>query len=154
MGARGVPPKPTRLKLLEGVKPSRVNFAEPEAPKGTVICPDGVTAEVREVWDYALSNLDTMKIVSPADRDALLAYCEAVVTHRKASALLAKSPLLIQNARGAMMRNPAIAVQRDAAVIIRSFAHAFGFTPSARSEIRTGGTDFSGHNAARYLNGA
>ena len=37
------------------------------------------------------------------------------------------------------MRNPLLAVQRDAAALIRVFAREFGLTPSARSDIRMGG---------------
>lgn len=93
-----------------------------------------------------------MGIASGADRDALLCYCEAVVTHRKASALLSKTPILIKGHRG-MVRNPALSVQRDASNTIRSFAHEFGLTPSARSEIHMGGARAPQGDADRYLTG-
>jgi P27 family predicted phage terminase small subunit len=149
----GRTPKPTALKLLHGAKPSRINHDEPPVPSGLPECPEAVSAEVREVWDYALESLIVMGVATPADRDALLCFCEAVVSHRKASALMAKSPLLIQGHRGVMVRNPAITVQRDSAAAIRAFASEFGFTPSARSEIRKGGAGATdAPSAARYLN--
>jgi len=153
VGVRGKAPKPTALRLLHGDKPSRINDDEPPAPDGPLTCPDGVSDEVREVWDYTLDNLIVMGIATRADRDALLCFCEAVVTHRKASALLAKSPLLIRGHRGVLIRNPAIAIQRDAAAVVRAFAHSFGFTPSARSEIRGGAARNDGKGADRYLTG-
>ncbi len=151
MGRRGPAPKPTALRLLHGDKANRINRDEPPAPDGALECPPEVSADVRAVWDYALENLVAMGIASRADRDALLCFCEAVVTHRKASALLAKSPVLIQGHRGVLVRDPAIAMQRDAAAVIRAFAHEFGFTPSARSEIVKGGAA-NDAPAARYLN--
>lgn len=151
MGKTGPPPKPTKLRLLHGDRKDRINTDEPVPPDGSPQCPPEVSAEVRDVWDYAMTNLIAMGIATPADRDALLCFCEAVVSHRKASAVLAKSPPLIQGHRGVLVRNPMLAVQRDAAAVIRAFAHEFGFTPSARSDIRKG-SGSGAPPAARYLN--
>lgn len=153
MVKRGVAPKPTVLRLLHGDRKDRINNDEPPAPPGPLDCPDDTSPEVRAIWDYALANLIAMGVATRADRDALMCFCEAVVAHRKASALLAKSPILIAGHRGVMVRNPAISMQRDAASVIRQFASEFGFTPSARSEIRKSGAADNAPTAARYLNG-
>jgi P27 family predicted phage terminase small subunit len=153
MGKYGPRPKPTKLRVLHGDRKDRINADEPPTPEGPPECP-AASAEVREVWDHALSNLIVMGVATPADRDALLAFCEAVVMHRKASAVLARSPLLIKGYRGVLVRNPAAAMQRDAAAVIRAFAHEFGFTPSARSELRGGGRRRGdGEDAERYFTG-
>jgi P27 family predicted phage terminase small subunit len=155
MGKRGPAPKPTQLRLLHGDQSSRVNKDEPWPADGQPQCPDDASDEVRQVWDYALSQLIVMGVATPADRDALRCYCEAVVTHRKASALLARSPVIVPGAlKGAFVQNPAVRVQRDAAALVRSFAGEFGFTPSARSEIHKGEASHRGNASARYLNGA
>lgn len=139
MGKRGPAPKPTRLRLLHGDKPSRINDDEPIPEDGLPVCPETASAEVKAIWDHAITQLIVMGIATPADRDALVCYCEAVVTHRRSSALLAQSQVLLPGAiKGTIVRNPAVQIQRDAAAVIRAFAHEFGFTPSARSEIRTG----------------
>jgi P27 family predicted phage terminase small subunit len=154
MGKRGPAPKPTALRLLHGDRPARTNQDEPRPGVGPPECPDGVTSEVREVWDYTLNQLMIMGIATPADRDALLCYCEAVVSHRRASAILAKSPVLVPGvARGTVVRNPALQIQRDAALTVRVFAGQFGLTPSARSEIRKDGAGSHGPSASRYLTG-
>jgi P27 family predicted phage terminase small subunit len=152
MGKRGPRPTPTKLRLLHGDKPYRINDDEPLPGHGSPQCPNEVAPEVREVWDHALNQLIHMDVATPADRDALLCYCEAVVTHRRASAILAKSQVLVPGAvKGTVTTNPAVRVQRDAAAVIRAFAHEFGFTPSARSEIRTG-RRADAAPAARFLN--
>jgi hypothetical protein len=51
---------------------------------------------VRAVWDYTVVEVEQMSLASAADRDALLCFCEAVVAHRKASVLLARSDVLIK----------------------------------------------------------
>lgn len=153
MGKRGPAPKPTALRLLHGDQKSRINQDEPPTPEGLPQCPAEVSPDVREVWEFAMRNLVVMGVATPPDRDALLCYCEAVITHRRASAILADGSLIISGLHGGPVTNPAARLQRDAATTIRAFAREFGFTPSARSEIHQTGAS-SGPPAARYLNGA
>jgi P27 family predicted phage terminase small subunit len=87
------------------------------------------------VWDYTIEELRVMRVMSPADRDALVAYCEAVATHRRASSALAVEDLIVNTERG-YVKNPLIQIQRDAAVLMKQYAAEFGLTPRARSEIR------------------
>jgi len=122
--------------LLDGDRTSRINLDEPVARIGLPECPDDVSDDVRQVWDYTVRELVVMGIAFAADRDSLLCYCEAVVTHRRACAVMAKSAILVKGLHGGMVRNPAIQIQRDAAMQIRAFAQEFGLTPSARSTIR------------------
>lgn len=155
MGKRGPAPKPTQLRLLHGDRPARTNFDEPTPPAGLPQCPADASDDVQQVWDYTIGNLIVMGVATPADRDTLRAYCEAVVTHRKACALLARSPVIVPGTvKGAFVQNPAVRVQRDAAAMIRAYAGEFGFTPSARSEIHRGEASHRGNTSARYLNGA
>jgi P27 family predicted phage terminase small subunit len=138
MGKRGPAPQPTQLKLLHGAQPYRINRDEPIPEQGNPECPDDASDEVRAIWDYTIKQLIIMGIATKADRDALRCYCEAVVTHRKACAILAKTPILLPGpVKGTVVRNQAVIVQRDAAAAVAFFARQFGFTPSARSEIRT-----------------
>lgn len=137
MGARGQRPKPTALRVLHGDRPSRINTEEPIADDGVPVCPTTDT-EVRKIWDYTVGHLTRMGIASPADRDVLLCFCEAVLVHREASAQVAALGVLVPSGprdNGALMRNPALAVQRDSALMIARFAQHFGLSPSARSEI-------------------
>jgi len=154
MGKRGPQPKPTALRLLHGDRPARTNQDEPQPEQGDPDCPDAASREVREIWDYTLEQLIVMGVATKADRDALLCYCEAVVTHRRASAILAKSQVLVPGTlAGSIVRNPALQVQRDSAAVVRAFAREFGFTPAARSEIRTGSTRSDATGADRFLTG-
>lgn len=153
MGARGPHPKPTQLKVLQGARPNRINFDEPPAPDGVAQCPKGVSPAVREIWNYTVGQLEAMSCASPADRDALLCYCEAVVQHRRASEAVAEGGVLVRGTNGGMMRNPALAAQRDAAMMVAKFAQLFGLSPSSRSEIRHPRSASSGATADRYLTG-
>jgi len=146
MGRRGPVPRPTKLRLVEGARVDRVNQNEPIPGAMPPEAPENIAPEVRVIWDYTVGELEQMGIASSADRDSLICYCEAVVAHRKASALLAKSDVLILGIHGKPVRNPALAVQRDAAGVIRAFAQEFGLTPSGRTRIEVRSNDGEGDN--------
>lgn len=160
MGKRGPRQKPTSLRVLHGDRKDRINVNEPPARIGRPVPPYEMTDDVAEVWEYTVDQLAAMRTASPADRDALAVYCEAVALHRRASKLLAETNILVRTQRGrgagsgpAFMRNPLLQVQRDAAATIRGYAQEFGLTPSARSEINLGGASGNGLGAERLLNG-
>lgn len=146
MGKSGPAPTPTHLRLLRGDRASRINTREPTACSEPPEPPDGIADDVREIWEYTVRQLTSMRLASSADRDALLCLCEAIATHRKACAVLARSPILVKSSQGSLIRNPALAVQRDSAHAIRSLAQVFGLTPSGRSTIQMDGpTVIEGH---------
>jgi P27 family predicted phage terminase small subunit len=127
---------PTPLRLLTGDQhKNRYNTDEPAPRASGPALPAEIGDEVAEVWHRVVGELTAMGIAYAADADALRCFCEAVVVHRKASFLLARSPVLVKGTLGGMVRNPAIQVQRDAATTIRQFAAEFGLTPSSRSTI-------------------
>lgn len=139
MGKSGPAPTPTKLRLLRGeTRPSHLNTKEPIVRDVPPEAPE-MADDVREIWDYTLNELVTMKIASAADRDSLRCYCEAVVAHRKASEILAKTAVLVRGLHGTMVRNPALQIQRDAAQTVRAFAQEFGLTPSGRTRIAVEG---------------
>jgi len=137
MARRGPAPKPRALRLLDGSHMERLNDKEPIPRTLAARCPEDVAPDVRAIWDYTVAELEHMGTVHACDRDSLVAYCEAVVNHRKSSRLLARSNILVQGALGSLIVNPALRVQRDSAMLIRQFAQEFGLTPSARTRIET-----------------
>lgn len=137
MAKPGPKPRPTVLKLLHGENhQSRLNHDEPTPRPADMQEPTDATPAVLEVWRRIVPELAAMNLAYNADADALRCFCEAVVMHRKASAVLARTGVLIKGLHGGLVRNPAIQIQRDAAATIRGFAAEFGLTPSARSSIR------------------
>jgi P27 family predicted phage terminase small subunit len=133
---RGRKPAPTALKLVKGEQKSRINNDEPQPEDGVPQCPSLLPA-VREVWDYTVAQLRTMRVLTMADRDMLAAYCEAVVMHREASRIIARDGMLLHDGNGAY-KNPATLLQREAANAIKAFGTEFGLSPSARTRIKVG----------------
>lgn len=136
MGRRGPARRPTALRLIEGARPDKVNQDEPQPLPVSPEAPDELSADVRAVWDYTLGQLEHMGIAFAADRDALVAYCEAVVVHRRASKDLIGASFTVLGAQGSQVKNPLLQIQRDAAAVIRAFAQEFGLTPSARASVK------------------
>lgn len=138
----GRKPKPTNLKILHGEsRPSHLNPAEPAPRDALPVCPDDVTDEVREIWNYTVRELDAMNLAHAADRDALHSYCEAVVRHRRLCRLASRSQPLITGQKGNWVTNPIWRQVRDAAAEVRAGAAEFGLTPSSRSRIEVKGSD-------------
>jgi P27 family predicted phage terminase small subunit len=137
----GPPPKAAHIRLLEGTEHKTRNRHEPQPRDTLPIRPDNLSEEVAEVWDETVRELVAMHTAHSADRESLHCYCEAVVTHRRASELLAKSALLIKGQKTNLVRNPIIQIQRDAATAIRHFANEFGLTPASRTRIEVKGSD-------------
>lgn len=147
MGARGKAPMPTALRLLSGdPNKDRYNPAEPEPRRGKMPMPRGLPADVKKVWLERLPELEAMGIAFPSDVDSWRAYCEAVVIHEKACAELAGGEVLVEGVHGGWVRNPALQIQRDAALTLLRFATHFGLTPSARSSVMTGKRDDNSDN--------
>jgi len=136
MGKRGPAPKPTALRVLHGDRKDRINRNEPQPRVAEPQPPAGLSDEVLGHWHFYVGELRAMHTLAAADRDSLVCLCEAVARHRRASELLAGSDVLVKGLHGGLVRNPAVAVQRDAALEIRAFAQEFGLTPSARSVIK------------------
>ena len=135
MGKRGPAPAPTALKLVKGERKDRINRREPKPRAGLPSPPEELDDAVRAIWDYTIGEIEIMRTATPADRDALVAYCEAVVIHRRASAELAEVGLTLEGAKGNTVRNPLVQIQRDAAMTIKAFAAEFGLSPRSRSEF-------------------
>lgn len=135
---RGRKPTPTALKLVKGERPGRVNDDEPQPAEGVPACPSS-NKRVREIWDYTIEQLVTMRTVTMADRDNLHAYCQAVALFEDATKLLEVEGLMSSAAvSGRQMQHPATKIQAAAMMNMRSLAGEFGLTPGARTRIRVG----------------
>jgi P27 family predicted phage terminase small subunit len=151
---RGRKPLPSALKLVKGERPDRVNDDEPQPEDGIPECPSEVH-KVRAVWDYTVKQLTRMRVLTMADRDMLLAYCQAVVTHDLAVRAVARDGMVVQTSSGGLTTHPAIRIQRDAAAAMKSFGTEFGLTPASRTRIKVAdqAPKQEGVQASRLLSG-
>lgn len=143
MGARGPAPKPTRLRVLHGDHPERVNRREPRPAAGPVERPEFLSAEAAAKWDVLAPHMEAMGLLTGADVDLLAAYCECYARWRRLVQLAAKSPPVFRgktdsgDGEPTFKRNPLWSQVRDAEGALRVLAREFGLSPSARAGLRT-----------------
>jgi P27 family predicted phage terminase small subunit len=135
MGRHGPPKKPTALRILHGDEERRINRAEPQPANGVPLAPDSLSPAGRAIWDYIVPELDHMNLAKLPDRDQLGAYCEAVVLHAQAQALVRKAGPLIRDPQGNVRVNPATRVVNQATRNMLLWAREFGLTPAARVHL-------------------
>jgi P27 family predicted phage terminase small subunit len=148
-GPRGPRPIPTHLKLLRG-NPGRQklneNEPQPEIPPNIPAPPAFLNGYALEEWHRVERELYALKLLTNVDINPLAAYCVAYQRWRDAEEMLhdmakrdgVTRALLIKGTKGVAVRNPLVAVARQAALDMVRYASEFGLTPAARSRIAAG----------------
>jgi phage terminase small subunit len=83
--ARGRPPKPAGLRLVEGTdrkgRTGRTLDRSKEviAPDGEITPPYPMSGLALEVWKQTVDDLEAMGVASPADRYQIAGYVESAV---------------------------------------------------------------------------
>lgn len=140
MGKRGPAPAPTKLRLLRGDHPERINRNEPQPAGLPVERPDWLSPDALAKWDDLAPHLESMGLMSSADTDLLAAYCECYARWKRLAQLAAKSPPVFRtegpDGETTFKRNPMWSQVRDAEAAMRVLAREFGLSPSARAGLR------------------
>lgn len=144
MATRGMRPKPTHLKLIEGNPGGRKLGREPKPRQITPNPPEELDADAREEWDRMATALDRLGLLTEIDRSAFIAYCQAygrwANAQRSLKAMALKDPTgaqaqIIRTTAGNWIQNPLIGIANKAARDLVNFATEFGMTPSARARL-------------------
>ena len=136
----GPPPKPTKIKKLEG-NPGQypLNENEPEPTRGCdppEWLPDGARAE----WDRVYPEIDALGLATVVDQAALACWCVAVDMLERATRRLIPTednptPEVQVTEKGYECVSGAELMRRQAMKDIRAFCQEFGFSPASRSRI-------------------
>ena len=135
---RGPSPKPTIIRKLEGNPSKRpLNDREPIPPDGVPDCPDHLNEEARAEWFRTAQVLQTMGLLSKADRAALGCYCTAYSRWVQAERDVAKFGTVVKSpSTGFPLKSPYLTVADQSIETMRKFMVEFGLTPSSRSRIK------------------
>ena len=154
----GPPPKPKKLKELEGNPSKRpLNETEPEPDIDIPDCPDFLQGPAREEWFRITPELKTCGLISRIDRAALTAYCQTwgmyVDACEKLEALRMEGSDVYtsETANGNIIQNPIIGVINKAALNCHKFLIEFGMTPASRSRIDVSKADNPGDEMERLM---
>jgi phage terminase small subunit len=72
MATAGVPPLTTKMKLLKGIRPDRINHYEPTPDPIKLEPPHHVIKETRKEWYRIVPMLDKMGVLGNVDTAALV----------------------------------------------------------------------------------
>jgi P27 family predicted phage terminase small subunit len=132
-------PKPTEVKQKQG-NPGRrpLNTSSPVFD-GTASAPKWMDGFARTEWKRIHPQLKANKMITKADRSALVGYCLAFSLARRAHEyLLGEESLHVETAQGGQKQRPEVATLLSALDSCRKFMIEFGMTPAARARITLG----------------
>jgi len=135
-------PLPTAAKVLKGTfRKDRANPQEPKPPTGRMCEPDWLKGQALWAWRQLSQMLGEqgMKVLTRADRHALMLLCDAYREYREARALVEKEGQVVTvftQTGTRPMAHPAVAISSDAWRRVRLMLVEFGLTPSARSKVK------------------
>jgi P27 family predicted phage terminase small subunit len=137
MGKRGPPPKPTKLKLLEGTfRADRVAPDEPEPTVGIPVCPAWILAneDARLEWDRVVPELARLGMLTVIDGAELEGYCAHYARAVGAERELATKPALKKAPFGPKAAR-IISIAKVAWQEVRAFGKEYGLSPASRTRI-------------------
>ena len=134
----GRPKKPTEISMLDGNPGKRpLNDEAPRFEKGIPACPELLTDEAREEWDYISKILDGAGLLTMADKTALESYCQAYKTWVTAVREMSKpGGMVITCESGYAQVSPWVSIASGAQKEIKNYLSSFGLTPSARVSLK------------------
>jgi P27 family predicted phage terminase small subunit len=141
---RGRKPKPSHLRLIGGNAGRRpINSREPSVALATPPPPPELNDDAKKEWARVAPMLGAAGLLTPIDRAALAALCQAygvwVLAERALARMAAHDPvtngLLIKTTNGNAIQNPLVGIANKARADLVRFAAEFGMTPSARSRV-------------------
>ena len=136
MGVVGRPPKPTRLKQLQGNPGKRpLNKREPHPESGAPTRPEWLLPEAKREWNRVVPELERMGLLAKIDRAMLAGYCQCWGMYVEALKDIEKNGTTFVTDKGYEGPRPSVGIATKMLSQIATFSAKFGFTPSDRSRI-------------------
>jgi P27 family predicted phage terminase small subunit len=152
MGQRGPPPKPTKLRLLEGNPSKRpINAHEPQ-PVGAPVKPEFITGEAAREWDRTIRAMPD-GFFTAADAPVLAVYCVSWVLFRNALAIVAQEGMTTPGPMGPDIAHPMLSVVAKQSETILRAADRLGMSPAARTRLTVGDLPEGGSKFAGLFGG-
>lgn len=135
---RGRPPTPKKLNDLKGDPGRRRRKeVEPEPPEGMPELPNHLDDIAKEEWKSVTAHLQSMGLLSAADRASIEMYCISYSRYRRAVDQCQKyGDVILSPNKKVPMISPYSTIQNQAFEQCRKLLIEFGLTPAARSRMR------------------
>ena len=137
MPRTGRPPAPTAVKMLYGVRASRITADEPMPGEAPPEPPEDRDEAWLAVWHRYVEQLSIMGMAYEADRDGIIAMVDSAVLYDRLSRVVLKAPAVVRDRDGMPTTPSLVKDMRAAATDLLRWLTAFGLTPSSRTQVRT-----------------
>lgn len=139
--ARGRPPKPTALKVIQGNAGKRKLDKNAPAPDALTQVPDPPAwlGEIAaSIWRQVAPWLVQSKILTDTDLHNLELFAMAYQRWREAEDDVTRNGIVVMGAKQEI-KNPACTVANESARRISTFGAALGLDPATRARLKPGG---------------
>lgn len=149
MGKRGPAKTPTALLKLSGTHryDARIKQGEPEPPplEGREP-PEWIRERAKEFWSNIIPILESMGVMSNADKDALAMYCQSLAKLEEYEKFIEEngSTYTTHNAVGdisAIRPYPQATMAKEMTAMVSRLGQQFGLTPSSRAHLEVADPD-------------
>lgn len=141
--ARGRPPKPTALRVIQGnpgKRPLNKKEPSPDALVEVPAPPEWFGKIAVAAWQQVAPWLIEAKILTATDLHNLEAFCMAYQRWREAQDDITKKGIVVMGAKQEI-KNPACTVANETLRQMATFGSALGLDPAARARLKPGGTE-------------
>lgn len=136
------PRKPTELLAPSSIAKGGARYAErANEPKYAVIeiaQPPAILAwdELAcQVWRETAAFLNASRVMTLADVNQLVMYCQTFADWRRDEAIVALEGRTVLTDRGGMQKHPLLAVIAQNKALLNTLGQQFGMTPASRSKV-------------------
>ena len=138
----GPMPAPTKLKLLKGVRPARINQNEPKPRVASAAIPAGWAAQMSQAakgfWKRNARKLIDLGLLTEIDLDGFRILCELIAQRQELAKIIKKEGYIyiVKNKDGIMHKaHPAVAMKDKCDSQVRQYLMLFGMAPAPRGSI-------------------
>ena len=141
MGKRGPRPQPTKLRILRGNPGKRpIKNSEPQPSSDGIVMPPHLGPVAVARWGELLPLLQSVKVMTRADVEALARYCDTyewwLATRAKLRAEGDTYPILNDGGQVKYIaQRPEVSIAHKLAQHLRQLEQDFGLNPSARTSL-------------------
>lgn len=147
----GPPRKPTALLRLAGSPLADQREGEPIAPTDAPDPPIWLDKNQREGWDWLVSTLAKMQLLSSADMPTIAAYAVAWGAFVEAVADVEMHGKTSAGSTGAEVVSPWVKMRNEALSQILKLAQQFGLSPAARARVKVAESKVKEDGKAKYF---
>jgi len=157
MGKRGPPKTPTPIKIARGTNRTKTTN-EPQPPRSSIKMPKHLGKVAAAKWRQLLPLLDSIRLMTDADIDALARYCDTFEWWLATRATLKKDgdtyPILNDGGEVKYIaQRPEVSIAHKLAQQLRQLEQDFGLNPAARASLSVEPEKSSDEDAAAILFG-